>query len=260
MPVHDEGDLGHDPMVTQYATDANLAARQRLWQTSRREPELDFFQWVLALVPPGRTLDVGCGNGAYLDAAGAIGMDLSPGMLAAARARSTAPLVCADAQAIPFADGSFDVALAPHMLYHVPDREQAARELRRVTRPGGVCIAVTNASEHRHEMRAMVEEVVGGGWQWKASPDSVFSMENGADQLRAGFDDVETVLAPTTRYFVTDADAFAAYIGSVADIYEEQVGMPWGDVVAECRRRCAAIIEQDGSMTITGSVGAFVCH
>jgi len=33
--------------------------------------------------------------------------------------------------------------LAVHMLYHVPDREAAARELRRVLAPEGVCVAVT---------------------------------------------------------------------------------------------------------------------
>jgi SAM-dependent methyltransferase len=215
---------------------------------------------VLALVPTGRTLDVGCGNGAYLEATGAIGIDLSPGMLASARRRAPNPLVCGDAQAIPFADGAFDVVLAPHMLYHVPDRARAARELRRVLRDGGVCIAVTNGSDHRAEMKAIVEDVVGGGWRWGAPAETVFSMENGADQLRAGFDVVETVHAPSTTFFVTDADAFADYVGSVADPYEAETGLIWSDVVEECRRRAAAVIDRDGALAITSSVGAFVCR
>ena len=55
---------------TQYATDRNLASRQRLWWTGRRVPEFDLFSWVLDLagITQGSTqsvLDVGCGNGAY---------------------------------------------------------------------------------------------------------------------------------------------------------------------------------------------------
>ena len=246
--------------MMQYVDDTNLAARQRLWAISERRPALDFFTWVLALVPTGRTLDVGCGNGAYLDATGAIGMDLSPGMLHAARQVSNASLVCGDAQAIPFADGAFDVVIAPHMLYHVPDREQAARELRRVTRAGGTCVAVTNGGANHAEMVAMVEDVVGGGWRWRRPSDVSFSMENGAPQLRAGFADVETVWAPASVVSITDADAYADYVASVGDTYQEQVDVPWSDVVDECRRRVAVVIERDGSFPISTSFGAFVCR
>jgi SAM-dependent methyltransferase len=115
---------------TQYATDENLALRQRLWATSRREPALDLFAWVLALsgLDAGgsqHVLDIGCGNGSYeaaladrAHAGGRVALDLSAGMLAVV---TGAARVQADAQALPFAPGAFDVVLAPHMLYHVPD-------------------------------------------------------------------------------------------------------------------------------------------
>jgi ubiquinone/menaquinone biosynthesis C-methylase UbiE len=87
-----------------------------------------------------RVLDVGCGNGLYLAelrrrGIHAVGCDLSPGMLAAAAPHRE--LVNADVTALPFAPAACDVVLAPHMLYHVADRATAARELRRVLRPGG---------------------------------------------------------------------------------------------------------------------------
>jgi hypothetical protein len=60
------------------------------------------------------------------------------GMLAAARLRTPNPLVRADVAELPFRTDSFDVVLAPFMLYHVSHREAAVRELRRVLRPSGV--------------------------------------------------------------------------------------------------------------------------
>jgi ubiquinone/menaquinone biosynthesis C-methylase UbiE len=60
------------------------------------------------------------------------------GMLAEASAKGS-PLACADAQSLALRSGAFDAAIAPHMLYHVPDVQMAVRELRRVVRPRGDC-------------------------------------------------------------------------------------------------------------------------
>jgi len=83
-----------------------------------------------------RVLDVGCGNGAYLTrrcnrGIDVVGCDLSNGMLAAAA--TSAPgvkLVNADVPCLPFETSTFDIVLAPHMLYHMSDLRAAASELR----------------------------------------------------------------------------------------------------------------------------------
>ena len=54
---------------SQYATESNLRARQRLWEQQR--PKFDIVGWVLEVAGLGptthqRVLDVGCGNGMYL--------------------------------------------------------------------------------------------------------------------------------------------------------------------------------------------------
>lgn len=112
-------------------------------------PAFSLFPWVLDLasVHDGdRVLEVGCGNGGYLALVEAIGMDISVGMLHAARDRTSAALICGDAQRLPFQNESFDVVLAPHMLYHVADRRAAIQELRRVLKRSGTCVAVTNSA------------------------------------------------------------------------------------------------------------------
>jgi SAM-dependent methyltransferase len=176
----------------QYRTDANLAARQSIY--SCQHPRIDLPGRVLDLVAPaaGETvLDVGCGNGLYLaelarrEFAGQMfGVDLSPGMLMAARERlgtvaapaqrrartadgaaGSVSLVVADAVALPVRDGAADLVLAMHMLYHVPERELAIRELRRVTRPGGRVVIVLNGPGHLRELREIVNAVRGDD-QW----------------------------------------------------------------------------------------------
>ncbi len=255
--------VSHPP--SQYATDSNLRTRQRLWVTSRREPAFSLYPWVLELadVRAGdRVLEVGCGNGEYLALVEAVGMDLSLGMLTAARERTGGPLVCGNAERLPFADESFDVVLAPHMLYHVAYRTAAAREMRRVLEPEGTCVAVTNGESNHREMVDLVEDVVGHGWRWQRPSDSEFSLENGAAQLQAGFARVERVDCPAVVVSVTDVDAVAAYLRSVGDHYQSQVAAwtTWDDVVTECRRRAAGIISTEGAFRISTSVGAFVCR
>jgi SAM-dependent methyltransferase len=94
-----------------------------------------------------RVLDVACGNGnAALAAARrfavATGIDYVPALLDRARARAAADglelaLRHADAEALPFDDGAFDVVLSTFGVMFTPDQARASRELVRVSRPGG---------------------------------------------------------------------------------------------------------------------------
>jgi SAM-dependent methyltransferase len=125
--------------------------------------------WVfdrLELPPGARVLDAGCGNGDLwrvnlhrLDATARLTLaDLSEGMLDAACAGlgSRAFYVEADLQSLPFADGAFDVVLANHVLYHVPDLPRALDELARVLAPGGRFSATTVGERHLAELRDLV--------------------------------------------------------------------------------------------------------
>jgi ubiquinone/menaquinone biosynthesis C-methylase UbiE len=91
-----------------------------------------------------RVLEVGCGTGLILErlakhAEDAWGLDVSPGMLRAARERGL-QCVVGSATSLPFADASFDLVCSFKVLAHVPDIEGALREITRVTRPGGAMV------------------------------------------------------------------------------------------------------------------------
>jgi len=99
------------------------------------------------LQPAERLLDIACGtgNGALLAArAGATvtGVDLARRLVEVARERAAADDLeidwhVADAQALPFGDGSFDVAISVFGIIFAPDAGRAFSEAVRVLRPGG---------------------------------------------------------------------------------------------------------------------------
>ena len=94
-------------------------------------------------------LDAGSGAGALALAfapsvAEVVGVDVREDYLDAARAIAppNARFVTGDAQDLPFAYGSFDVAGSHRVLHHVRRPELAVSELARVTRPGGRILVV----------------------------------------------------------------------------------------------------------------------
>jgi SAM-dependent methyltransferase len=101
-------------------------------------------EW-LAPEPGERILDLGCGDGqltARIAALGAevIGIDASAEMVAAARARG-ADAVEGNAEALPFADCTFEAVFSNAVLHWVRDQDAMLREVRRVLRPGGRFVA-----------------------------------------------------------------------------------------------------------------------
>ena len=96
---------------------------------------------LLEHVHPGeQVVDVGCGPGALTAAAAGrgahvTGVDLAAGMVAEARRRHPdLTFIEADAEHLPFADDTFDVALGAFLVNHTPDAPAAVAELKRVAR------------------------------------------------------------------------------------------------------------------------------
>ena len=107
---------------------------------------------------PGETLDVadiGCGPGAQsmvwaLAGHRVSGLDVNEGLLELARQRSAEAGLeiefrAGTAEALPYADASVDVCLAPELLEHVPNWQVCLREFARILKPGGVMyLSTTN--------------------------------------------------------------------------------------------------------------------
>src|SRR5260221_151614 len=173
----------------QYRDADNFSARvelHRRFSTNRGSWQRWVFDHLLAaLGPEAQVLEVGCGPAllwrANLDRLPAgwhvMVTDFSPGMFETVRR----------AQALPFADASFDAVVANHMLYHMPDRPSAIAELARVLRPGGWLFAGTNGPAHLIEIERTVRRAgAQDGW-WRAEAVNGFTLENGPEQRAASF-------------------------------------------------------------------------
>lgn len=109
-----------------------------------------FLTWI---APPKDVswLDIGCGTGAFsqlilarTSPRAVTGVDPAPAQIDyAGRQSMCANFRVADALALPFADGEFDVVVSALVIHFLPDRAKGFAEMLRVARPGGMVAGYT---------------------------------------------------------------------------------------------------------------------
>ena len=249
----------------QYKDASNLDARIAIHQRFSTNPQ-GWFDWIfdtlVKLPADSKILELGCGSAemwkkcaARIPADWVITLtDLSDGMLDAAWRNLVSlgrgfKFEQMDAQSIPYADKKFDAVIANHMLYHVPDREKALAEIKRVLKDDGRLITTTVGNTHMQEM-----------YQWlrfvntnKRSDmfSNPFTLENGLEQLQKVFSQVEK-----SQYFdnleVTEIEPLIAYIRSSigsADLSEYKL--------SELKKELSTALQQEGKIFITKDSGLF---
>jgi SAM-dependent methyltransferase len=186
------------------------------------------------LIGPGpseRVLDVGCGPGAVtavlVERCGAeavSALDPSEPFVAAARARfPEVDVRIGVAEDLPFADETFDASFGQLIVHFLSDADAGAREMRRVTRPGGtVAVSVWDYADDRAPLSLF--------WRAASSLDPTVRDESGLvgareGQLvelleRAGFAEVEsTSLTVDSRFETFDEwwQPFTLGVGPAGD-------------------------------------------
>lgn len=135
-----------DPIVTEYSAAAKDYDRK--WSFYIEATTRETLKR-LPIGPHARVLDVGCGTGellsriatAHPDAVLA-GIDPVPAMLEVARGKlaGRAELQVSYANALPWADASFDIIVSCNMFHYITRPVEALREIERVLRPGGALV------------------------------------------------------------------------------------------------------------------------
>jgi len=134
----------------QYSDDKNLSARMNL-HLKHSTNKQGFLVWLWEqynFFDNCRILELGCGNGAQWESkidslpngCDIILSDFSNGMVDIVKEKYAAyknvSFQQIDIQNIPFPDETFDIVIANHMLYHVPDLAKALSEVKRVIKTG----------------------------------------------------------------------------------------------------------------------------
>lgn len=257
----------------QYATDDNLKIRQEIHDTYT-VPRFDHSKWVVdALKWHGDevVLDVGCGAGRYYDALSSghpdatyVGIDISAGMLMKHPAGDKVAL--GDGMQLPFADHTFDIVMANHMLYHLPDIDEALIEFRRVLKPDGVIAAATNSAQSMPELQVLLRRAIvlltrsGASQVQPPMPASaLFSLESGARQLARHFYAVVRHEIPSKLVF-SEIEPVMSYLETTREMREPQLpeDVSWEDVMMIMQQQITHLIHHLGELIITKSTGVLV--
>jgi SAM-dependent methyltransferase len=249
----------------QYKSSSNLNARAQLHIRFKTNP-YGWHQWVFdqMQVPPiARLLELGAGPGWFwtnnlhrIPPGWDITLsDLSAGMVEEQqRALGGRPFSfkVVDAQSIPFDDATFDAVIANHMLYHVPDRNRALSEIRRVLKPGGRMYAATNGLAHLRELHELITQFDPTLWGADSRRTiNSFTLENGTAQLARHFADVKIARFDNVLV-VTEVQPLVDYILSMVTV-PEKIQQQTDDLAAFIAREMAPT----GAIRITTEGGVF---
>ncbi|GAC1389943.1 MAG: hypothetical protein NVSMB38_05860 [Ktedonobacteraceae bacterium] len=249
----------------QYKDATNLNARIQLHERFSTNP-YDWQRWVFDQIktgPKSHMLEIGCGPARlWLNNFDRIPQgwhitlsDFSLGMLQEAQhnlraVRHNFTFQRFDVQSIPFKDKSFDVVIANHMLYHVPDLNKALSEIRRVLTPKGRFYAATNGLNHLDEIGELIRRVEPSYWMGKV-PRDAFNLEHGAEDLSRWFSHV-TVSIVDDGLVVTETEPLIAFILSMP-----VQSFMTDEKLQTLRESIDREIKANGAIRITKSTGIF---
>lgn len=172
-PFYQGGYLSHDEMAPTSPAAQPLLYRLGLKKGSHVPGRAGLYYEVFKQVAPagGALLDVGCANGAFIAAMDRLGYDVhgvETDAAAAAQANEALrhlkrkPVVNATLEQAGFSAGSFDIITLWHAIEHVDDPLSTLREVRRLLKPGGICVIQTPKAEC---IESRIFGVYWAGWE-----------------------------------------------------------------------------------------------
>lgn len=268
-----------EELLEQYRDAGNLNARIALHTRFSTNP-YGWYRWVmdhlLARPQDARILELGCGPASTwasqqerVPGGWQITLsDFSAGMVEKARASIQGAdhffFAVQDAQAIAFPASSFDAVIANHMLYHVPDRQKALAEIRRVLKPGGVLFAATNGMRHMAELDEIIWRALSGLDSTAAqnalqSQVAAFSLETGREQIAPWFKMVQVDIYEDGLE-VNEVQPLVDYILSMGFLFAPAQRSKLEENVVKITQAVEEELRLRGTIHITKNAGLFIAR
>jgi len=214
-----------------YKTDEKLVLRKEY--NKFFEPKTDIVKDIIEFLfsrSPKSALDVGCGNGDFLiklRKAGfkgkLTGLEISRGMLEPGIKQNSEEnlgidFIIGDAEELPFDDNSFDVIIAKHMLYHLPNIQKGVDEMYRCLKKGGALVITLNG-ENNNPFLHECEKMICKKYKFKTLHGKDMINTESTPKYLAKFSSHSTKI-----YFgrMNRPDLFAGYFGTFIDNYSPQ--------------------------------------
>ncbi|MGI6258336.1 MAG: class I SAM-dependent methyltransferase [Anaerolineaceae bacterium] len=252
----------------QYQNSGNLSSRIQIHQRFSTGQQ-NWYEFVLELakIKAGMTvLELGCGSSAlwrgnYVrlpESASFFLSDLSCGMALEGRLALISDkrfsYLAMNSMNIAFADESFDLVIANHMLYHVPSVAHVLAEAKRVMKPEAVFMAATNSPEHMRDLDLLLgkfsKRLIG-----EHGMESAFNLLNGEKQLSEVFNSIVLHLY-TSDLWVTDARLLTNYAYSTPLVMENLGDEGRSEMRAFFQRR----IDHYGGISIRKETGVYLAR
>lgn len=278
-------------LKAQYQNATNISARIRLHKLYTTNKQ-GWFPWVYEqchITDHMHVLELGCGNGALWrenfakipEHSSILLNDISEGMLRDTRreinlleqqrlaaskvehaAASGNSMIASDdtrftfqsfdCHTIPYADNSFDLVIANHVLFYCNDLNAVLEEVRRVLKPDGHFVCSTYGASHMQEITHLVQDF---NPQITLSADHLyerFGLENGASLLAPYFSSID-MKCYEDGLFVTESEPLIEYILSCHGNQNQYILDRYKDFHAFVNRKTKK------GFSITKNAGIFVC-
>lgn len=249
----------------QYKNSDNLNARINLHTFNINKTDWNVWFFNNMNIPENaKILELGCGNGLLWkknenmikENWNMVLSDLSQGMLQSAKQNLNFKNIkyqIIDIQDIPYDDEVFDIVIARHMLYHVPDIDKALSEVRRVLKPAGKLYVSTNGKAHMQELAALVKSYDKNiKYNLQKLPE-IFGLENGGEMLRKYFKNISTEEF-NGQIVIDKAEPVVAYVTSSNVVRELLMSQ---NKLDSFYKYVEAEINRSGAIKITTNTGMF---
>lgn len=254
------------------ASAEHLAVRYRTDEQYSR-PAVNFQDWVLDVVDWSGdewVLDISTGPGRYSEGVAAraprgryVAVDLSFDLAHQAHtgAAASTTVLNLDVQHLPFADATFDVVLATHLLGQLPTLHEPLLEIRRVLRPDGLLIAGTNSEGTLPELDTLTRRACAllGYPRHAFQTGGAFSLERGPSLLGRYFRAVARYDLPGAFHF-PEVDPVLDYINSTRPLREQQLpdDVTWEEFMSMMEKQITRLIRHFGELKVNKLVGVIV--